>query len=278
MPVIGAYGEYAEYHSPMVFAFTADYPHYGYEMGRYLAGLGAKTPALIYIDNSSTPANNSLENGVRDGLASAGVTLDPNLIFKEQPTQGAYDDVVVKMRVNNPAVDGIVTILDQTAYVRLQQSLNRAAFHPIHVADPLIDDPSVVTDPAVGQSVNGAYLADDFTFIDAQTPAINQYVQTVKAAFGSQAQLNYIGLVGWFDAKAFVDALQTLGGNITRQRLIDALNAGKVSGAGFTSPWNYGGGPNLHDLNRCLQLGKIVNGKVEPAQGFNCDNETTFAN
>jgi hypothetical protein len=60
--------------------------------------------------------------------------------------------------------------------------------------------------------------------------------------------------------------------------LIDALNAGKVDPAGYTAPWNYGGGPNLHDLDRCLQLGKLVNGKVEPAQGSNCDNETTFAN
>ncbi|HXA42967.1 MAG TPA: amino acid permease [Candidatus Solibacter sp.] len=278
MPVVGTYGEYQEYHSPMTYAFTADYPHYGYEMGKYLAALGSKTPALIYITNSNGPADHSLENGVRDGLAAGGVTLNSSLIFSEQPTQASYDNIVVQMRINSPQVDGMVTILDQTAYIRLQQSLNRAGFHPTHVADPLIDDPSVVNDSSVGQSVNGAYAASDFSFIDSGTPSMRQYAQAVTAAFGSQAQLNYIGLVGWFDAKAFVDALRSLGDNITRQRLIDALNSGKVDPAGYTAPWNYGGGPNLHDLDRCLQLGKLVNGKVEPAQGFNCDNETTFAN
>jgi len=277
MPVVGAYGEYDEYHSPLVFAFTADYAHYGYEMGKYLAGLGTKSPALIYIDNMSGPANKSLENGVRDGLKAAGVTLNSNMIFVEQATQASYDDVVVKMRLNSPQVDGMVTIIDQTAYVRLQQSLNRAGFHPTHVADPLIDDPSVVHDSSVGQSVNGAYVASDFAFLDSGSPTTNQYLQAVRSAFGSAAQTNYIGEVGWFDAKAFVDALTGLGSTITRQRLIDALNGGKANPAGYTAPWNYTGGVNVHDLNRCIQLGKIVSGKVESVQGYNCDNETTFA-
>ncbi|MFN2465454.1 MAG: amino acid permease [Candidatus Dormibacteria bacterium] len=278
MPVIGAYGEYDEYHTPWVFPFTAEYSHYGYQMGRYLAGLNVKTPALIYIDNGSTPANNTLVNGVYDGLKSKGVTLDQNnLVFKEQATQASYDDVVVKLRLNNPPVDGIITVIDPTADIRLQQSLNRSSYHPTHVADPLFDDPSVVNNPSVGPSVNGTYLASDFAFIDSGTPQMNQYTQAVRATFGGQAQLNFIGEVGWFDAKAFVDALQSLGTNITRQRLIDAMNAGKADPNGYTAPWSYSGGPNLHDLVRCLQLGKLVSGKVEQVQGYNCDSETTFA-
>lgn len=274
MPVIGAYGEYAEYLTPWVFAFTADYPHYGYQMGRYLGGLGIKTPALVYITNSNDNADNSFVNGVAAGLQSKGIALDKSKnVFKKQPTDASYDDAVVQMQLNS--VDGMVTFLDQTAYVRLQQSLNRASYHPTHVGNPELDDPLVINDASVGQSVNGAYVASDFTFIDSHSPAINAYVDAVRAEFGGQAQINDLGLIGWMDARAFVDAVRSLGGSITRQGLLDAINGKKVNGEGITAPWNYEVRNNGHDLVRCLQLGKIVGGKVEPAEGFNCDNENT---
>src|SRR5258708_18018143 len=126
MPVVGTYGEYQEYRSPMTYAFTAGYPHYGYEMGKYLAGLGSKTPALIYITNSNGPADHSLENGVRDGLAAGGGTLHSTLIFNEQPPQASYDNNVVQIRINKPPDSGLVTILDPTAYILLPHHLHCA--------------------------------------------------------------------------------------------------------------------------------------------------------
>src|SRR5258708_28087711 len=102
MPVVGTYGEYQEYRSPMTYAFTAGYPHYGYEMGKYLAGLGSKTPALIYITNSNGPADHSLENGVRDGLAAGGGTLQFRPILNSDPTPAHNHNTVLPIRNNHP--------------------------------------------------------------------------------------------------------------------------------------------------------------------------------
>lgn len=275
MPVVGAYGEYEEYHTAYVFPFTADYPHYGYEMARYLALLGSKTPALVFITNNNNNADNSIKAGATDGFKAHGVTLQSGNIFVKQPTDATYDDVASQMRLNN--VDGMITILDPTAYIRFQQSLNRLSYHPIHVGDPLLADKSVVNDPQVGASINGDYVASDLAFSDSGTPGMSAYVNAVNQDFGSQAQVNWLGEVGWFDAKAFVDGVRSLGTTITRQRLMDALNGGVANPTDFMAPFNYSGGPKLHDWNRCLQLGKIVNARVEPAQGYNCDNESTFA-
>jgi amino acid transporter/ABC-type branched-subunit amino acid transport system substrate-binding protein len=293
LPAIGVYGEYDEYHSPYIYAFSGDYPHYGYEMGRYLGLLGSKTPAFVFITNSSSVADASEVMGVCDGLNSTGVTLPGTTncqtngqqccVFVMQPTDRApYDQAIQTMKLHNPPVDGLITIIDQTAYNYMIPHMNAAQFHPIHVADPLLSDPAVVS--ANGKQLDGMYLANDYTFIDAGTPEVNDYTQAVKAEFGSDASLNWVGLVGWFDAKVFVDAVRILGSNITRQGLLDVLNSGKIKGDGFTAPWQYSPDPRggahpkdvVHDLVRCLQLGKMVNSKVEQAQGFHCDSESTY--
>jgi ABC-type branched-subunit amino acid transport system substrate-binding protein len=266
IPLIGGYGLQEEYHTPWAYIFSASYGHFGFQMGSYLAEQGVKKPGLVYINNNSAKANNGLVAAFKAGFKSKGVTLSDSEIVVVDVTKPSYDDVVTQFKLDQ--VDGMATLLDQTAYNRLNQAQDRQAYHPKHAASPLF------VDPTVKQSSNteGTFVASDFDFIEGGGPAIQEYVQTVKAAYGSRASINYFGQQGWIDAKIFVAALQKLGNTITRDALLKTMDSldGK-GGFGFSSDLRFG--PGERDLNRCLKLAKVVQGKATRVTGWRCDEQ-----
>jgi ABC-type branched-subunit amino acid transport system substrate-binding protein len=235
-------------------------------MARFLVEKGTKKPGLVYITNSSASADDGLEKAFKDGFKSMGVTLSDNEIVVVDPTKPSYDDVVTQFALGG--VDGMATLLDQTAYNRLRQSMERQAYRPIHVASPLYADPSVKQT----STTEGTYVATDYDFIEGGGPAIQEYVSTVKAAYGGRAQINYFGQQGWLDAKVLVEAIRSLGDKVTRAGLLKAMDAlnGK-GGFGFTSDLKFG--PGVRDLNRCVKLGRIVGGKVTRVTDWRCDQQ-----
>ena len=266
IPLVGAYGEQEEYHSRYSFIYSASYGHYGFQLGSWLAEQKAKTPGFIFITNSSQKADNGLKEAFRAGLKSQGVTLNDSNVVVVDPTKASYDDVVTQFKING--VDGIATVVDQTAYNRLLQSMQRQAYRPIHVAIPLFVDPSVKQSAAT----DGTFVVTELEFTDGGGPAVQEYVDAVHASFGDQAQVNYIGEQGWVDAKAFVDAIRRMGSTITREKLISTLEAtdGR-DGLGFSAPLHFG--PGVRDINRCLKVGKVVGGRVTRVTGWRCDEQ-----
>ena len=266
VPLIGGYGEQEEYHSPYAYLMSASYGHYGWEMSRFLAEQGIKKPGLVYITNNSTSADSGLERAFVDGFKSKGLTLSSSDIVVVDPTKPSYDDVVTQFQLDG--VDGMVSLLDQTAYNRLTQAQDRQAYRPKHVASPLFAAPSVKQ----SSSTEGTFVATDYEFLDGGGPAVQDYVDTVKAAYGSSAQIDYFGQQGWVDAKVLVTALQSLGDTITRDGLLRAMDSldGK-GGFGFTSDLSFG--PGVRDLNRCIKLGKVVSGRVTRVTDWRCDEQ-----
>ncbi|MDT7546256.1 MAG: branched-chain amino acid transport system substrate-binding protein [Actinomycetota bacterium] len=266
IPLIGGYGEQEEYHSPYSYIFSATYGHYGFQMGSYLAEQGVKKPGLVFITNNSTKADDGLKAAFKAGFKAKGVTLSDSEIVSVDPTKPSYDDVVTQFKLDG--VDGFASLLDQTAYNRLNQAQDRQAFHPKHAASPLFVDPTV----RQSASTDGTFVATDYDFIEGGGPAVQEYATTVKAAFGSRAQINYFGEQGWVDAKAFVAALTQLGTTITRDALLKTMD--KLDGRGgfgFTSDLKFGSG--VRDLNRCVKLGKMVSGKVTRVTDWRCDEQ-----
>ena len=266
IPLIGGYGEQEEYHSKYAFAFSATYGHFGFQMGQFLAEQGVKKPGLVYITNNSTTADQGLVAAYKAGFASKGVTLDDGNIVSVDPTKPSYDDVVTQFKLGS--IDGVASLLDQTAYNRLNQSQDRQGYHPVHAASPLFVDPTVTQ----SSSTDGTFVAADYDFVDGGGPAVQEYAATVRAAFGSSAQLNYFGEQGWVSAKAFVAGVRSLGDNITREGLIKAMDSldGR-GGFGFTSDLAFG--PGVRDLNRCMKFGKMVSGKITRVSGWRCDTQ-----
>ena len=211
IPLIGSYGEYAEYHDKLAFAFTTQYIHYGYEMGLYLKNLGVKVPALIFVDNDDEKANNEIINGF-----TAGFGGPPKYQAIKGPTD-TYQNDVLQMRSDN--VDGLASILDTGSYERFLQAAGSYAQTLKHVADPLFNVPAI---KSLSNS-DGTYVASDLEYVDSSNPKVTAYVNAVTAEFGSNADIDYIGEVGWLDGEIIVDALKSMNGVFTKAGLISAV-------------------------------------------------------
>ena len=265
MPLVGAYGVGQEYHSAYAYSFQSH--HYGFEMGRFLAREPKVThPGAIFISGNAA-ANSAQVRAITAGVKAGGKSIASGDIVQVDVTKASYDDVVTQFKL--AGIDGILTIVDQTAYNRLQQAMDRQSYHPVHVADPLFTDPTV----RQGPTTEGTLVASDFSFIETGGPPVQEYVQTVRKQFGSRAQISYLGVAGWFSAKVFVEAVKRMGDDISRANLIKTMDSLPSDlGAGFTSAMTFQ--PGAHDITRCLQLGKVTSGKVASYKPYACDNES----
>jgi ABC-type branched-subunit amino acid transport system substrate-binding protein len=268
VPLVGAYGQQQEYHSRYSFIFSSSYGHYGFQMGRWLGEQKSENPGVIFIGNGSQAADDGLKAGFRAGLKSTGRELPDDNVVVVDPTKPSYDDVVTQFRLAR--VDGMATVLDQTAYNRLQQSMDRQSYKPVHVAVPLFVDPTV----RQSASTEGTFVATDVELPGSGVPALQEYEATVRKAFGAKAQINYIGSVGWLDAKLFVDALRRMGDTITREGLIAALERTSPTASGMTAPLVFGPfADDTRDINRCLKIAKVVRGKAAAVTDWRCDRQ-----
>ena len=163
MPLIGGYGVGQEYHTPYAYSFQSH--HYGFEMGRFLAQESKVThPGAIFISGNAA-ANEAQKRALTAGVKAGGKTLKPDDILQVDVTKASYDDAVTQFKLSG--VDGIATIIDQTAYNRLQQAMDRQSYHPVHVADPLFTDPTVQQK----STTEGTLVASDFELPESTSAA-----------------------------------------------------------------------------------------------------------
>ncbi len=265
IPLIGGYGTRPEYKSPYAYIFQSG--HYGFEMGRFLAQEKEVTrPGVIFIGGAEA-ANAAQRKAYTDGVKAGGKTLRPEDIVVVDVTKASYDDVVTQFRLSG--VDGIATLIDQTAYNRLQQSMDRQSYRPIHVADPLFVDPTV----RQGPTTEGTLVASDMAFVNSPDPEVQDYVTTVRAQFGAKAQISYIGLAGWFSARMLAEGITRMGSDISRTNLMKVMDSLPSNvGGQVTPPLRFSSGAK--DINRCLQLGRVEDGVVVPYKPYACDDNT----
>ena len=259
IPLLGSFGEYDEFHDNLAFCFTAANIHYAYEMGAYLKTLGVKKPALLYVTNADANVDAQILGGFTKGFGAA-----PTYKAVKQPTD-SYQGDVTQMRIDG--VDGLVSLLDVGSYQRFLQAAGSYAQQLKHVADPLFNVPSI---KALSNS-DGTYVGSDLSFVDSSDAAVQAYVKAVTTEFGSSAQIDYIGLAGWFDGQILVDALRSMHGVYTKAGLVKAVEGLGTYTSDLTNPLRFG--PGRRDVNQCLQFGKLTAGKVVRTQGYTCDTE-----
>lgn len=265
IPLIGAF---AIPSSPMGYIFSAPYETYGKVGGDRLGREGTTTAGLVYLSNQVEETDRIIEESWRSGLAEHGIELSDDNIHPVDVTKSSFDDVVTSLRLNG--VDGIGTILDATAMKRLQQSMNRAAYEPIHVSSPFGGDPAVLQDPNVGESFEGTFVLSDVEFLGSSSPEVQRYEQETSRRFGDDAELNWAGQHGWIGARIFVDMLSRLT-DPTREGLLAQMNSLRDYETGFTAPLTITEDPATHNTNnQCMKVGKVVNGKVEPLTNWMC--------
>lgn len=259
IPLIGSFGEYDEFHDNLAFCFTGSNVHFGYEMGAYLKKLGVTKPALIYVTNADANVDAQVLSGFTNGFGAA-----PTYKAVKQPTD-SYQNDVTQMRIKG--VDGLASILDVGSYQRFLQAAGSYAQQLRHVADPLFNVPAIKS----MSNSEGTYVGSDMEFVDANNSKVEAYIKAVTTEFGSAAQIDYIGLVGWFDGELLVNALRSMHGVYTKAGLVKAIEGLGTYNTGLTHPLTFATGKR--DINQCLQFGKLTGGKVVQTQDYTCDTQ-----
>jgi ABC-type branched-subunit amino acid transport system substrate-binding protein len=109
----------------------------------------------------------------------------------------------------------------------------------------------------------------------AKSPALADFL-TWNQRVAPGAQLDLFPVSGWGAAALFVEALRTLGPNVTRARLLDALNGiHRYDGAGILTPRDPGTGA----AGGCFVVVRIKDRKwvrEHPDTGFDCSLGVAF--
>lgn len=270
VPLVGAF---AIPSTPMGYLFSAPYETYGRVGGNTLGEQGATTAGLVYLSNQVEATDRIIEESWRLGLQEQGLDLADGNVHAVGVEKTNFDDVVTSLRL--AGVDAIGTILDATAMKRLEQSMARAGYDPVHVSSPFGGDPEVVDDPNVGGAFDGTFVLSDVHFLGSGVPEVERYESEVTRRFGADAELNWAGQHGWLGAKLFVEALAAAGDDPTRERVLEFMNSRQDHETGMTVPLSITADPNTHNRNnRCMRVGKVVNGKVQTVQDWTCPELT----
>ena len=270
VPLVGAFGIPA---SPYGYSFSAAYETYGRVGGAMIGRQGGTKAGLVYLSNQSARTNQIIEESWRAGLKTEGLSLAGEDIHQVSVEKTSFDDVVTSLRLSG--VDAIGTILESTAMKRLQQSMARAGYSPLHVSSPFGGDPEVIQDPNVGDAFEGTFVLSDAHFLGSGVEEVERYESEVARRFGDDAQVNWAGQYGWLGAKLFVEALAAAGDDPTREKIIEFMNTRTDHPTGMTTPLTITTDPLSHIRNNtCMRVGRVSNGSVETVQDWQCPKTT----
>lgn len=270
VPLVGAFGIPASSHG---YSFSAAYETYGRVGGATIGQQGGTKAGLVYMTNQSARTDQIIEASWRAGLESAGLGLADEDIHAVGVQKTSFDDVVTSLRLSG--VDAIGTILESTAMKRLQQSMARAGYSPLHVSSPFGGDPEVLQDPNVGAAFEGTFVLSDAHFLGSGVEEVERYETEVARRFGDDAMVNWAGQYGWLGAKLFVEALAAAGPDPTREQVLEFMNTRTDHETGMTTPLTITEQPLSHIRNnRCMRVGRVSNGTVETVQDWRCPETT----
>lgn len=269
IPIIGGLGVPEEFNSPLSFPVSPIFKTDGFALGAYAAGNRHFHHIGVFL--TQTSGINDVANGIKAGAASKGVTVSDNDIVYVPFAATNFDQYLLQFQ--SEGVDGLVTQLDPFSYVRLFQSEERTNKIFPQLGGAGIDKQSV--DSAIGSQLVGTY--GFMPYLEAQgNPAGNAevsfYNNTVAHYYSNQVQNQDAFSEGsWVAARLFVQALSSLGQNITRQGLVNALNAKVYNIGGMAPPLDYAHTGGSHAASHCaIYIQYTSSHRWNIVQGFTC--------
>jgi hypothetical protein len=269
IPIVGGLGVPEEFGNPYSFPVAPIFHTDGYLLGQYgVATLHFHHPAVFL---TQTAGINDVANGIKEGAQANGVTINNNDVVFVPFAATNFDNYLLQFQAEG--VDSIITQLDPFSYVRLYQSMQRTNKIFPHLAGAGMDKQSV--DQAIGSPLVGTYSF--MPYREAQgnpdgNPEVALYNSTVAKYFRGQVpNMDAFSEGSWVACRVFVQALQKLGPNVSRNGLVQALNSGVYSTNGMAPNLNYGATNGGHDASHCaLYVTYTPSRQWQTAQGFTC--------
>jgi hypothetical protein len=170
-------------------------------------------------------------------------------------------------KIKNAHLDMLTTCMDSNGSLLIKQAMAKAGINiPVQWGEgynqAFLD--------RYGKDLDGLYLSLSEQPFEDPLPSVGlQLFRQWMTNTGHADTINKISEAGWEDADLFVAGLQKIGRNVTRQRLIDAINKFKSwSAHGINSgvDWTKAHNRNTGGLS-CQSFVKVVNGKFVPTFG-----------
>jgi ABC-type branched-subunit amino acid transport system substrate-binding protein len=242
-------------------------PHDQFNLGacRYLAEEfpeAVKKAAVIYSDIGAAKNRGKT---IVEGCEQAGfdVVYEKGAAIGEQN----WGSTVSEMQSEGVEYLNVVTAVPELQ--NLMVAMQDQGFEP-----QVIDLGQQYYDPAILESPGseGAYvLTNTVPFEEAdQSPALQVYLHWLEEAAPGTAPTS-LGVQAFSAGLLFAQAVKTLGSDVTRDALLDALSA--------VTEWDGGGlhmvtNPGANEMNACYLYLQVKDAKFErlqPKEGFECD-------
>ena len=265
IPVIGGLGTPAEYADPLAFPTSANFYRYGTAIADEAKALGVKHPAVVVLGD--VPWVHPVEANLLNRLAADGIAYTD--VEEVSATQANYTSTVFNLQHSHHGPSGggagpsgscatgdrscpdyVIAALDPFSYHRLFDAMEAANWYPGVLGAGL--DKFNVQRSYDGELRNAHSLVPFLSPYDHQGNAtVRQYLGTVQHYYPGQFQaLDIYTQHAWTAAMVFVEAARKAGKNLSRDSLVQALDAIQGFQTGWSVPLSYGSGN--HDPNHCF--------------------------
>jgi hypothetical protein len=242
-----------------------------------------KHPAIVVLGD--VPWVHPVEANLLNRLAADGVGYTD--VEEVSATQANYTSTVFNLQHSHHGPSGggaqpnyqcqvadkgcpdyVIAALDPFSYHRLFDAMEAANWYPGVLGAGL--DKFNVQKSYDGELRNAHSLVPFLSPYDHQGNAtVRQYLGTVQHFYPGQFQaLDIYTQHAWTAAMVFVEAARKAGSNLSRQTLVQQLQALSGFQTGWSVPLSYGSGP--HDPNHCFTYTSAVGGGWHTTSGWVC--------
>jgi ABC-type branched-subunit amino acid transport system substrate-binding protein len=255
------------------FAFPNVQQWYALGPKKYIADTFPQAPkaaAMIWL-NANVTRSNAQKN------MEAGSSIGYQWVYQKQVeiTEPNYAPYVVDMKNRN--VQYVSMVGDSNNESRLLQAMAQQNFKPqVREFDSVVYDPRFLA--AAGSSADGIIFALNIVPLEeaSTSPEAQLYQSWLKKSFGS-AKPDYFGVYAWSAARMFQQALEQVGPQLTRAKLISNLQA--------LHSWEDHGMHAAQDVGGkkptpCFLFMTVANGAFKrsyPPSGFDCNRAPDYA-
>ena len=239
IPIFGGLGVDAEFQSPLSFPVVPALGTQGYAGGYRNCQLGFHNTAVVYL-NANFAA--SVNEGILKGLGTCGQHPTGNDdVGVDIGTQQEYNTIVAPWLADGTGA--VLAGLDPFSMARLYQAMEQYHFQ--------VPTGGAGLDKRNAEAAYGSYFKGAISLTPVlepvgheNNPAMADYLNTVKKYYPRQVQaMDVYTEEQWIAAHAFVAALRSIQGTVTRSALVAAAqNLQNFDTGGLTPPLSYGRG------------------------------------
>lgn len=177
-----------------------------------------------------------VQSGIQEELKKTGSSLVSNATFQNNEID--FSSHVLNAQKENPDVVILVGIYGQTGKLVLE--MNKRGWKPTCIVNASSADPKLLE--LAGQAMEEIYVQMNFTMYTDDTPSVIEYRKTVEK-YSPGAKLSNFGMWGGYaSAELLIDGLKKAGKDLTREKLVEAMETIKNFRTDILPPITYGPG------------------------------------